>query len=79
MKDIDRKTIKNWIDIWEKAGASLQEIKFNEFRSDNYYQKNQLLLNEMLHYAFEHRTVRLGSGLIEQQQIFMKFYNKRLE
>lgn len=79
MKDIDRKTIKNWIDIWEKAGTSLQEIKFNEFRSDNYYQKNQLLLNEMLHYAFEHRTVRLSSGLIEQQQIFMKFYNKELE
>ncbi|KPK91314.1 hypothetical protein AMJ80_07435 [bacterium SM23_31] len=79
MKDTDRKTIKNWIDIWEKAGTSLQEIKFNEFRSDNYYQKNQQLLNEMLHYAFEHRTVRLSSGLIEQQKIFMKLYNQELE
>jgi len=79
VKDIDRKTIKKWIDIWEKAGASLQKIKFNELRSYNYYQKNQLLLNEMLRYAFEHRTVRLSSGLIEQQQIFMKFNNKELK
>ncbi len=79
MKDIDRRTIKKWIDIWGKASASLQEIKCNELRSYNYYQKNQILLNEMLWYAFEHRTVYLNSGLTEQQQIFMQFNNKELE
>jgi hypothetical protein len=76
MKDIDRKLIKKWVNIWKKAGSSLQEIKFNELRSHNYYQKNQLLLNEMLKYTFVHRTIRLSSGLIEQQQIFIKFHQK---
>lgn len=73
MRDLDKTTIKKWVDVWKKASSSLQEIKFNELRFDNYYQKNQLLLNEMLWYAFTHRTVRLSSGLVEQQQIFMKF------
>jgi len=76
MRDIDRETIKKWVYIWEKASSSLQEIKLYELRSDNYYQKNRLLLNEMLRYAFENRTVRFSSGLIEQQQIFMKFKRK---
>lgn len=76
MRDIDRKTIKKWIYIWKKASSSLQNIKLYELRSDNYYQKNQLLLNEMLRYAFENRTVRFSSGLIEQQRIFMKLKRK---
>ena len=72
MRDIDRKTMKKWVDIWKKARSSLQGIKLYELRSDKYYQKNQLLLNEMLRYAFENRTIRFSSGLIEQQRIFMK-------
>jgi hypothetical protein len=59
MRALDKKTIKKWVDVWKKASPSLQEIKFNELRSYNYYQKNQLLLNEMLRYAFGHRTVAL--------------------
>jgi hypothetical protein len=30
----------------------------------------------MLQYAFDHRTIRKTSGLIEQQRIFKKFYKK---
>ncbi len=76
MGNLKKEEIKRWVDIWQKAGSSLEEIKFNELRSANYYKKNQALLNEMLKYAFEHRTVRLSSGLIEQQRIFMKYHQK---
>jgi len=76
MGNLKREEIKRWVDIWQKAGSSLEEIKFNELRSANYYKKNQAILNEMLKYAFEHRTVRLSSGLIEQQRIFMKYHKK---
>jgi len=72
MKESDKKTIKKWIEVWKEAGTALQEIKINELRSDDYYQKNKQFLNEMLQYAFEHRTVRLTSGLVEQQKFFMK-------
>ena len=76
MGNLKKEEIKRWVDIWQKADSSLEEIKFNELRSANYYKKNQALLNEMLKYAFEHRTVRLSSGLIEQQRIFMKYHQK---
>jgi len=79
MKNIDRKIIKKWIAVWENANFSLQEIKRNELQSVDYYQKNLSLLNEMLQYAFDHRTVRLSSGLIEQQRIFMKWITKKSE
>ena len=72
MTESDRKTIKKWIDVWKTASSALQEIKINELRSDDYYEKNKQFLNDMLQYAFEHRTVRLNSGLVEQQKFFMK-------
>jgi hypothetical protein len=76
MEESDKKTIKKWIDVWKEAGSALQEIKIKELRSDDYYQKNKQFLNGMLQYAFEHRTVRLTSGLVEQQRIFMKLREK---
>ena len=68
---------KKWIKIWQQAGDLLDDIKLKELRSPNYYSKNQPLLNEMLKYAFNHRTIRLDSGLIKQQQIFMKYHQKK--
>jgi len=76
MTESERKTIKKWIDIWQETGKALQEIKIQELRSDDYYEKNKQLLNEMLQYAYEHRTVRLTSGLVEQQRYFMKLREK---
>ena len=78
MKDSEKKTIKMWIDTWKTASSSLKKIKSNELQSVNYYQKNQILLNEMLHYAFDHRTVRLSSGLIEMQKIFKKYHQSNI-
>ena len=76
MKDSERKTIKKWIETWKTASSSLEKIKSKELQSANYYQKNLTLLNEMLQYAFDHRTVRLTSGLVEMQKIFKKFHKK---
>ncbi|MBC8382754.1 MAG: hypothetical protein H8E22_02885 [Candidatus Cloacimonetes bacterium] len=76
MKDSKRKKIEKWIETWEKAELALYRIKINELRATDYYSQNLVLLNEMLQYAFEHRKLRLSSGLVEQQKIFMKLYKK---
>ena len=39
MGNLKKEEIKRWVDIWQKAGSSLEEIKFNELRSANYYKK----------------------------------------
>jgi len=65
MEDITIKQTKKWIKIWQQAGDSFASIRLNELRSPDYYSRRQWLLNEMLTYAFEHRTVRFSRGLIE--------------
>jgi hypothetical protein len=61
-----------WIKTWQKAGTALTRIKKAELQNPEYYKKNLALLNEMLWYAFLHRTDRKTSGLIEQQRFFRK-------
>lgn len=72
MDDSTRREIEIWIETWEKAEYALDRVKLNELRATDYYCRNQILLNEMLQYAFEHRELRLSSGLVEQQKSFMK-------
>ena len=79
MKHTNRKEIKKWIRTWEKAGSALDKVKLKELRAVDYYSQNQMLLNEMLRYAFEHREPRSSSGLIEQQQIFMRLKKKQMD
>ena len=75
MKDSDQKHIKKWIDTWKRAGSALKEIKRRELQSFD-YEKNQAIIDEMLQWAFDHRKVRLTSGLVEQQRYFMKMKNR---
>ena len=72
MNDSKRKEIEKWVKTWQKAGRALNRAKAHDLRAPDYYSKNKALLNEMLQYAFEHRQLRLSSGLVEQQKIFMK-------
>jgi len=72
MEDSKRKEIEKWIEAWEKAESALYNVKLKELRADDYYSQNQMYLNELLQYAFEHRKPRLSSGLVEQQKIFMR-------
>jgi len=76
MKEVNREEIEKWIEIWEQAGSALNKVKLKELRATDYYTHNKIYLNEMLRYAFEHRIPRLSSGLVEQQQIFMKIKKK---
>ena len=72
MNDSQKKEIEKWVKTWQKAGRALDRAKLEDIRSPDYYSKNLEILNEMLQYAFEHRQLRLSSGLVEQQKIFMK-------
>ena len=72
MKNSNNIEIIKWVNTWKKAGTSLARVKRSELQSKDYYKKNQMLINDMLQYAFDHRTIRFKSGLIEQQKIFMK-------
>jgi len=75
MKDSDQKQTKKWIETWKHAGVALKEIKRRELQNFD-YEKNQATIDEMLQWAFDHRKVRLTSGLVEQQRCFMKMKNR---
>ncbi len=62
---------QRWIRTWQRAGAALKEIKRQELQSYD-YAKNLPILDDMLQWAYKHRTTRLTSGLVEQQRWFMK-------
>lgn len=63
--------MEKWVDAWKRAGSALEEVKRRELRAYD-YDKNQALLDEMLQWACDHRRIRLTSGLVEQQRMFMK-------
>jgi len=67
----DREKMEKWVDAWKRAGSALEEVKRRELRAYD-YDKNQALLDEMLQWACDHRRIRLTSGLVEQQRMFMK-------
>ena len=59
------------------AGWSISEKdKKQELQDMDYYIKNRDLLNALLQYAFDHRTVRYTSGLAIQQKYFKAYYLK---
>ncbi len=66
----DDEQIKRWVAAWDRAGSHLSVIKRKELQKADYYLKNRATLNGMLSYAFEHRTIRQSSGLVEQQRLF---------
>jgi len=71
------KQIKNWVAGWLKTGDKLSAIKRKELREESYYEKNRDILNGMLQYACDHKTIRKSSGLVEQQRIFKILSSKR--
>lgn len=70
----NRQTEK-WVNTWQRAGRALDKIKRRELRSYD-YDKNRKIIDEMLQWAHEHRKIRLTSGLVEQQRLFMKIRNR---
>ena len=60
-----------WVKTWKAAGDALKKIKRQELLQYDYV-KNLPIIEDMLQWAYLHRTPRLTSGLVEQQRWFMK-------
>jgi len=73
---LKNKQTEKWVKTWERAGIALDEIKRRELQSYD-YEKNRKIVDEMLQWAHDHRKIRLTSGLVEQQRLFMKIKNKK--
>ena len=71
METSPQENAQQWIESWKRASVALKAIKRHELRTYD-YAKNQAIVDGMLQWAFEHRKVRLESGLVEQQRLFMK-------
>lgn len=71
-----KENIKKWTAAWQQAAAALKELKKQELRAPDYYEKHRRILDDMLQYACKNRTERLTSGLVEQQRWFMKLRGK---
>ena len=67
----EQEQIQHWVDTWQQAGEVLKTLKRQELQQYD-YAKNLPLIDSMLQWAYEHRTERLTSGLVEQQRWFMK-------
>jgi hypothetical protein len=67
----EQEQIQHWVDNWQQAGKALKAIKRQELQQYD-YAKNLPLIDRMLQWAYEHRTERLTSGLVDQQQWFMR-------
>jgi len=65
----DKEMMKAWVDSWKRAGQALKEVKRRELRVFDYAMHRDRV-DEMLQWAFVHRKVRAGSGLVEMQRIF---------
>lgn len=63
--------ISRWVETWKRAGPALKKVKREELRKFD-YEKNLPLIEDMLQWACDHQQVRLSSGLVEQQRLFMK-------
>lgn len=71
MKTSPQENAQQWIESWKRASVALKAVKRHELRTYD-IQKNQVIVDGMLQWAFENRELRLSSGLVEQQRLFMK-------
>lgn len=76
MKDSDKKQMAEWVKNWKRTGSALKEIKRRELQSFD-YEKNRIIIDEMLQWACDNQKVRLTSGLVEQQRLFMRLREKQ--
>jgi hypothetical protein len=68
---MNQKHLKIWVETWKHAGDELDDIRRQELQAYD-YSKNQAIIDSMLQWTCEHSQVRLTSGLVEQQRLFMK-------
>ena len=71
MKTSSQENPRQWIESWKRASVALKAGERRELRTYD-LAKNQAVVDGMLQWAFENRELRLSSGLVEQQHLFMK-------
>ena len=71
MKISPQENTQRWVENWKRASVALKAVKRRELRTYD-LAKNQSIVDGMLQWAFEHRELRLNSGLVEQQRLFMR-------
>ena len=59
------------LEFQKRASVALKAVKRHELRNYD-LAKNQAIVDGMLQWAFENRELRLSSGLVEQQRLFIK-------
>lgn len=67
---------QHWVNTWKQAEIVLQAIKQRELQH-YVYAEHLALIDEMLQWAVDHAQPRLSSGLVEQQQWFMKLHEQQ--
>ena len=71
MKTSSQENARQWIESWKRASVALKAVERRELRTYD-LAKNQAVVDGMLQWVFENRELRLSSGLVEQQRLFMK-------
>jgi hypothetical protein len=72
MKILSQENTSLWVESWKRASVALKTVKSLELRSYDDAEERRSIVNGMLQWAFEHRALRLNSGLVAQQRLFMK-------
>ncbi len=75
----EQEKMQAWLAAWQRADTALDKLRKQELQDKDYYLKNRDLLNSMLQYAFDHRTVRNDSGLVIMQKYFKQYYLQKIQ
>ena len=69
MTEEEKKLTLRWIETWRRAGPELERIRHEEIRQTD-TQRAMEMFDGLVTENLRRRSVRLTSGLVEQQAIF---------
>ena len=75
--DKEKELLKRRINTWKKAAPELERIRMVEIRNAD-TEKAIIALNGPFQSTMIHYKPRPSSGLVEQQKLFKKFYERTL-
>jgi hypothetical protein len=68
-------TAKDWAENWKRVGPILEQLKAEELRKLDGKPVSEAIF-QMCNWCCEREELRLTSGLVEQQRLFMKARGK---
>jgi hypothetical protein len=60
-----------WVTAWKKADIALQKVRRRDLQEFNYIERRDSILG-LLELAYQFRSPRFSSGLVEMQRLFRK-------